>query len=493
MWRALVSLGVIAGGCGPYLKTDEVRREAWAVSARCAQGPFEVAAKTLGARWGESLQVSVAAPRRVAGRYELWLAGKRIADGPWQANLRPEPLPGSQVAPPPPPFKLDNERCLPRPVIAAPTEPEPIVLEPPPPAVVALVVPPPPFAPPPLPPPPVPMGPPPDFAPILEPPLPARPPVPEPPRAVVALAAAPEPPRAPPHLIASKVNQDVAGSRAWTQIASWSVEQRDPAGPAPIAAGSPVRVVIWSETPNDLDGARFVLIQTAMRPNVTDAEWIAHLEAERAEANRRAQEWQQEQQARAAHCRAHLDDADCWGDGGYPAHQQRQRDLEARWRAQAAAAKPPKTATPPPIAQGPPPPAKPEDPGPKPSADAEWLPGSWSWRDANWAWTSGRWQLPRQPQVLDRARDRCTNVPRPEFRAQPVPCPTSACPCAHPELGAPSKRAAATGLVLRSGIESLLGRGARARCAEGGCAQTHTLTVTLTLPQPPPQPYPPTP
>ena len=183
---------------------------------------------------------------------------------------------------------------------------------------------------------------------------------------------------------------------------TWTIEG-DPEAPPPLEAGAHVRIRVWAERPNLLEGVTFLVLHRVADPSVSDEEYAAHLaeerrerEEERAERERarreraargptrrerrrarRAQRRAEEARERRAYCDAHREDESCWGAGGYEGHLRRQREAEAR-RAAAAAAQP----------DGPPPAPRAEVQPPKPSPNARWVPGYW-----HWAKLSGRLEL----------------------------------------------------------------------------------------------------
>ena len=147
-------------------------------------------------------------------------------------------------------------------------------------------------------------------------------------------------------------------------------------GPRPLRAGQIIRVRLWSEVPNDLEGVAFVVRQLALAPKVTPEQW---------------QEYQRRVDAYDAAYRAYLEKLPTCGTEAakgrscvYPLEQSRA-----------------KFAIPPP-----PPPRAAKQPR-RPSANAEWIPGYWHWSGTAWAWLAGWWRVPE----ADVARELTVRAP----------------------------------------------------------------------------------
>ena len=138
--------------------------------------------------------------------------------------------------------------------------------------------------------------------------------------------------------------------------------------------GSAIRVRLWSATPNDLARAVVRIRHEVERPNVSDAAWQKHLEADarRREADERSQRAREARSARAL-------------DPGFAGR------LQDRWnRTDADAGAGAGSSTP----TSAPPPPRPEVRPQRPTAAAEWIPGFWRWAGRDWVWIAGRWRAP---------------------------------------------------------------------------------------------------
>ncbi len=438
----LAVVAATAAGCGPSLEQVNGAPTWLAADRRCAQGPFEIRLQTLGTRWGEGIRADLYGRRAVFARYELWVDGKRRGHG----RIRTSGLVPNTSARKGAPSRVwrrdrepDNARCVERPgerVDLAAGAPAPTRDPGPGPASTAPPDPPPahpdarPRGPAPAEAPVVPPAPrPPPPAPIHRPPVgPALGPV-GPSRLVVVETPAP---RDAPH-------------RA--RFLRWRHSDPRLEGAQPLAKGRPVVLRIWAETPQDWEGARVKLWQFGLQPDVPEAEWVAHLEAEREERKRERAErlrearerraksrkaWRaksKERAARRAFCASHRDDEGCWGKGGYAGHVRRAKarraaylKRRAAWRAERARRRA-EQATRPQPPKGPPPMAKTEDPGPTPSTHARWVAGFWQWSGTTWIWLSGWWRVPEEDLRLQRTAVAPTAPPPARVEAIPeAPC-----------------------------------------------------------------------
>jgi hypothetical protein len=181
-------------------------------------------------------------------------------------------------------------------------------------------------------------------------------------------------------------------------IAAWDEENRQPEVLAALRAGSEIKLVLWSEVPNDFDGVTFFAGHRIGTPSVSEAKWVAHLQREQAKREREWQTEQAEADKRRAFCAAHHEDETCWGTGGYAAWQRAHEQERAR-------PAPPE----PHAADRPPPPAHVETPPPRPSLHAEWIPGRWTWEGLEYRWLAGLWRVPEE----DRASGQTAEAPTP--------------------------------------------------------------------------------
>ncbi len=376
--RHLILVLLLATACAPALQYRQDAALAYGFSAPCGQGPFTLSLHLKGARWGEKLAIGGFAPHAVVGRYTIKLDGRRVSEGQFATqhvvqNGTYASLQGDQ--------KPDNQRCVERPAAIAP---EPIA---PPPQIP--VEPPPPWQPPPL----AWQPPPPPYA-VPTPATPVPPPLPAAPQPVVAA-----------QLVALNPGESLAEGSGNFRLASFTWPSVDLIGTPQIAPDAVLEVTLWSDEPNDWDGATLQWVHEVAEPTVPEAEYIAYLHKARREAEADAKRQQEEAnrayQARQERCNAHHADEDCWGKGGYDAYV-------ASWnaphpRAQAAVpivgAAPVVTAPQPRPPEGPPPVAQTEMPPPQPSLHAEWVAGYWQWTGFAWFWLGGWWRVPQQDLV----------------------------------------------------------------------------------------------
>jgi hypothetical protein len=130
-----------------------------------------------------------------------------------------------------------------------------------------------------------------------------------------------------------------------------------------LPAGSPIRVVLFSPTPNDLAGARIRIVHSRLQPTVDDETWARHLD--------------QQARERAA------------------------RDREPEPVAQTARPPNDQLAT---LTVPTAPAARPDPSPPRPSTSAEWLPGYWHWTGRDWLWLRGQWRVPASDVVAGKTQ-----------------------------------------------------------------------------------------
>lgn len=389
--RRLLSALILTTACSPYLQYNTVATRAYGFSAPCGQGPFALTARLKGARWGEQFALVGFARHAVVGRYTVTLSGKRLLEGDFATERLVAVGSSSALVRD---AKPQNQRCIERPVAVAAVAPQPETVQPPP-----VLLPPAP-----------PQSPPPGWRPMAPIEGPLTPPDAGAPQPEGVPAVAPVVPVVAAQLIALESSVFVPQGDRNLHIVSFTWPSLDELGTPMVPVDAELEVTLWSQEPNDWDGAMLQLIQEAARPNVTEAEYIAYLHKERreaeADAKRRQEEAQREADKRNAHCQSNHDDEDCWGKGGYDAYV-------AAYYAPRPAAKPRPTAnaqptttaapTPEPpkprAPDGPPPPAQLETPPPMPSAHAEWVTGYWKWTGFAWLWLGGWWKVPQQDLV----------------------------------------------------------------------------------------------
>lgn len=86
----LTGLAAHAGGCAARLKPHTHRSRFFMAKKRCSQGPFSIRLTALGARWGERIQVHVHAPRRIKARYDMYVDGKTHMNGSFGFFSKPQ-------------------------------------------------------------------------------------------------------------------------------------------------------------------------------------------------------------------------------------------------------------------------------------------------------------------------------------------------------------------------------------------------------------------
>jgi hypothetical protein len=158
-----------------------------------------------------------------------------------------------------------------------------------------------------------------------------------------------------------------------------------------VPKGADIRVKLWSDVPNDLDGALIRIRHVWHKPSVSEKEWIAHLEKEEAERAKRIREAEKREAERPKE-----------SPGKTPRIE---RVVTKRVS----------------VPDGPPPPARVEVKPPQPSVHAEWVPGYWHWADlaaeseraesgrSRWVWIRGMWRVPE----ADVAGGLTARAPRP--------------------------------------------------------------------------------
>jgi len=352
--------------CGPYLqevRTGETQQ--FATAERCMQGPLRLSTTLDGARWGEYVRMTVTSPRALAGQVRLLVDDQVIIVHDWKTTHEEPAEKGStrSVVDPLP----ANQHCVERPAEGVGTQ-------------AALTV----------------SG---NVPGVLGTStadewatLPAG--------GTAALTS--------PTFVAKATEQraisvdgdfipssrtQCGGHRADLLLLSRKEETRD--GQAPFKAGAKVRIEIWSEVPNDFDGACFFAERGHYEPSGTEAEWLAELDKRKADRIReehvREVDWRNEQarrrkeaQARAEFCSKHPDDCRprvAARPAPRPAPVQRPPIVvEAPPKPQPH---PPTSAPPPPVQSRP----------DQPVSWAEWIPGYWQWSGFEWVWLDGWWKV----------------------------------------------------------------------------------------------------
>ncbi len=281
-------------GCA-YLRPVTAEEKTLVTTRACAQGPLRIETQTLGARWGEWYSLRLVAPRGLKGNLRWRIADDRRLKESWVTTYRvKEGKDERDVVD----TVFNQARCIERPPV--------VVVEPQPQPVPAVAQPQPAWTPAPVAQPQ--WTPPPQPIPAVVQPQPEWNPPPQ--RAGVQIEVAiplqqpppvtvtqPEPgfeplefPRGPD---LTPVQLVVGGERSrehTTFLLHWERRNEDKNAPPPVLAGQPVVIEIWSEQPNDYEGAAFIFARGAMEPNVTEAEWIAELDKREAERSKLAAE-----------------------------------------------------------------------------------------------------------------------------------------------------------------------------------------------------------
>jgi hypothetical protein len=343
---------LLATACSPYLQYHPDQAHAYGFTAPCGQGPFTVTTRLSGARWGEKLEIAGFAPHAVVGQYAIRLDGKAVTSGTFATERLVQNGTYTTLQPDQHP---QNARCVERPEVVAAQQPvgwqpQPQDWQAPP-------------------------------QPVLVAPPTMQPPAPVPIAQLVSLA---------PDVFVAEGDRNL-------KLTSFTWASVDDIGTPRVRADAQLEITLWSQEPNDWEGAIVQLVHEVAEPSVPDAEYIAYLRKERREAELAAQKRQAEaqaaQQKRQERCTEHHEDEDCWGKGGYDAY------VKAYYAPRRVQTQTPRqvtqpTAPPPHAPDGPPPVAQSEAPPPQPSQHAEWISGYWQWTGLTWFWLGGWWKVP---------------------------------------------------------------------------------------------------
>lgn len=313
--RSLIGLLLTSlTGCA-YLRPVTAEEKTLVTTRACAQGPLRIETQTLGARWGEWYELRLVAPRGLNGNLrwriaddrrlkERWVTSYRVKEGKDERDVvdtvfnqarcieRPAVQQPVWNAAPAPQWPVAQPSPAVQPQPAWNAQPAPAVVQPQQPAWNA-------------PPAPQPQWP------VAQPVPAVVQPQPEwnaPPQSVRVEVSIPVPQQAPPVVVTqpepgfeplefprgpdlSPVQLVVGGERSrehFTVLMRWERRNEDKNAPPPVPAGQPVVIEIWSEQPNDYEGAAFLFARGALEPNVTEAEWIAELDKREAERSKEA-------------------------------------------------------------------------------------------------------------------------------------------------------------------------------------------------------------
>ena len=408
----LVAFGLV--GCGPRAFPELQSTTALQAATRCGQGPYEVSVAAYGNRWGEDIELQVYGDHPPNLQYAIEVDGEVVRQGAFEGFTMPQPYTNEEgnesiryVAYEGPPMhdlcgRSDAEAAL----AAAPV----VVMERPSAGGEVAVTP----------------------APTVEVEASVDVDVP-----VVEADARTQLETVEWRSRTGREFFDAGIGHTHSVIAQWRNE--DPNAPPPLAEGAPIRLRIWGNTANMMEGLVFVVRRYRITPNVPEEEYVAHLHEEEAEREleaaererraaeraargpsrrqrrraRRARERAAEAQARREFCDAHHADEDCWGPGGYAAEMARREQARQEREAELAARIP--------APDGPPPPPRPEAQPPKSSMHATWVPGYWHWV-GRWVWIGGSWDVP-EADLQAFATVQAPSAPPPPRAETPPPAP----------------------------------------------------------------------
>lgn len=202
---------------GPHLET-KIEGERWyEIPTRCGQGPYEIELGSLGARYGEGVELLVNTPRRIELTAVLLLDGQEV--------VRNSKVFGQRSAGALESSKVDNQRCVANALDTA--------------TAVGTSV-----------------------------PIPIAPPVGTRPVTTTGESQTPD-----TGARISKVRLEVVERRELgipgLSVVGFSWPQ--------LPVGGHLKIQFWSKLPNDFEGVSFFLLQSAERPTVSEAEYEAFL------------------------------------------------------------------------------------------------------------------------------------------------------------------------------------------------------------------------
>ncbi|MFI5299879.1 MAG: hypothetical protein ACHREM_17465 [Polyangiales bacterium] len=405
-----VAMGLAS--CGPYLEAQLHDRHGFTSPTKCTQGPFEWHVKTLGAKWGERIELRSVGTDGLVGHGQTFVDGKLIGDTQVGSYRYEDYNPAS----PTPKMRdaRESQCALSAAERAAPTTTTTAT------SGGATTT----------------------------------------PSATASGDATTAATAAPARLVEVPVpggdNSDGTLLMSWGMpVDSWGMKG------SLYPAGSDIKILFWTNKLVDLESIQLVVTHSVFVPTCGDEKWAAKLDADKAEAERRGASDKAAAEAKAAEQKVEYDrcyalasksavDAKCrdagWRDvsdsqhcrelaakdavddacrkDGYEnasvvAEKQRCLDLSARdaiddaCRAagfrnhseQVAAETSPTPMTPPPA-------TKAEEQPPKPSDHADWIPGSWEWSGRDWQWVAGGWKVPDQDRVA-KATPKAPSAPPP--------------------------------------------------------------------------------
>mgnify|MGYP000146466911 CR=1 FL=1 len=245
------------------MKSETISSAAFEAPERCGQGPYEIALQARGTRWGEGVVVDIVSPHGLEFEHEILVGDETIRSGEVGpiVGVRQVSVDGqTRYEQAEEPMVFDNSGCLIQGVPVAggavrvaagpPVEAEPL------PGQVIVHA---------------------EVAPedTLEETI------------ELATAEARLELRAVPRF-GGGVGRDHLFSHQLGRVHLHQDWQNNSLGPAPYAPGTPIRIRFWSTVPNLLEGVTFVVRHFGFVPSVSDEEYVAHLEGQRSEEERRA-------------------------------------------------------------------------------------------------------------------------------------------------------------------------------------------------------------
>lgn len=325
-------VSVLTTACGPTLRSRPGKVYAYRSTRACSQGPFVIDLPASGARWGEHIVIQAWSRRAIQGRYDVTVGGRVVTRGSFGKSYyryelanQQNSIPGwrSHTA-----KGADNRRC----VAAAGTQPTAT---------------------------PLPSGsgstgggtaPAPSPGPRATPSPQAR-------RVILFKPLSKTEHRSQRYQRRSYLRYDLLDlSLGKVEIPEYPYCR--PSRKNEIASKTRIRIRLWSETPNDMEGAWFEVQQNVYRPSVSEAKFIKYLDAQQAsclkKAKRVARKQRRQEKKRLAKrrpsrctflvapfdgkvyyyrptklmdcsCRGNNSSVRCWGAGGYTGYLARFR------------------------------------------------------------------------------------------------------------------------------------------------------------------------
>lgn len=181
-----------------------------------------------------------------------------------------------------------------------------------------------------------------------------------------------------------------------------------------IKGGIYINITLWSVEPNDFEDAIFIVKHGIEMPNVSEKRWIQYLKQKESrqveqqienedEHNISMDEIHYRSKKRTDFCNSHHDSNSCWG----------KKELKSINHGSAPVLYGGKGGDNPVLKMNEPnsPPPSPRDEirPPIPSINAQWISGYWIWNGFNWGWICGQWRVPE----LDITKGLTVQAPHP--------------------------------------------------------------------------------